>query len=469
MTRRTPLARKLGVWVCAAVMAALFGLPQQAAAQAQFTEESSTLPDGTEYRIRVPANWNRVLIRDFDYAAADDNYPGANDNARSLYLLKQGYALSGTKRHALRRFRYDPAREIANLDRVLDLFEARFGRPDRVIQYGCSGGGHMGLAIAEDFSDRVDGVIATGAHTPVWIMNTYLDGWFALKALIAQDLDIANLPPDFPSEIGNQLTGTTPTTWRRAIDAAQQTPEGRARIALAFTVGQWPAWVNNLTPQPNLEDVAALQHSMYHSAYQMAENPGGTARVMFENAADGKQMSWNTGVDYRELFENGNEFFKRAVRRLYVEAGLDLEADLRRINEFPRIEASDYALEFWNAPGRNVRGDPKIPMLRMHEIGDPSVPVSLVQGYEAQMRAHGKEELFRAAFVNAPGHCNFRVAESAAAIEIMMRRLDTGKWERTDPDELNKLAESLGTGTTPRFTSIDRFKQVKYNRVWAPE
>lgn len=431
-------------------------------AQAKFTEEGGILPDGTVYLMRVPPNWNKTLIRDLDYAS------GAN-NPRHGYLLEQGYALAGTRRHQARAFRYDPAREIANLDAVLDRFDARFGKPARVIQYGCSGGGHVALAVAEDFSDRIDGAIATAAHTPVWLMNTYLDGWFSLKALIAPDLVIAGLPPDQPyGASGHGVTGTIPAAWRDAIDAAQRTPEGRARIALSFTIGQWPAWVNKLTPQPNLEDVGAVQHSMYHAVFQNASNPGGEARVMFERAALGQQLSWNTGLDYRELFNNGNELFKRAVRQLYQEAGLDLQADLDRINAFPRIAASPYALEFWKAPGRTVRGNPKIPVLRLHEIGDYQIPLSLVQGYDAQVHANGKDDLYRTAFVNADGHCGFTVAESAAAIAAMMRRLDTGKWDSTDPDALNKLAASLRTRTASRFIPIDQFRQVKYNRVWSP-
>ena len=100
---------------------------------------------------------------------------------------------------------------------------------------------HAGLAIAEDFSDRVDGVIATAAGDRVWLMNTKLDKWFVLKALIAPDLRIVDLPhssslrPEYP-----ELT----FAWRQAIRAAQQTPEGRARIALAITIGQEPDWVN---------------------------------------------------------------------------------------------------------------------------------------------------------------------------------------------------------------------------------
>jgi uncharacterized protein YjeT (DUF2065 family) len=455
---------RLGVWLLAAaivVFPAVAAPPDKAAAQAKFTEEGGHLPDGTEYLMRVPSNWNGTLIRDLDYAS------GSN-SPRWAALLEKGYALAGTGRHRLRLYQYDPVREIANLDRVLGLFATRFGRPKRVIQHGCSGGGAVGLFIAEDFSNGIDGVIASAAHIPVWQMNTFLDGWFVLKALIAPDLPIVDLPVQASGGTDHGTEGDLPEAWRRAINAAQQTPEGQARIALAFTLGQWPAWAGHrLTPQPELDNTAELQHSMYHTLFHNAENPGGEARIRKELAANGQQLSWNTGIDYREFFENGNESFKRAVRQLYREAGLDLDADLGRINAFPRVSASPYALEWWNTPGRTAKGTPKIPLLRMHEVGDQQVPLSLVQGYGDLVRANGKDDLYRLAVVNSPAHCNYTAAETMAAVETMMRRLDTGQWGSTDPEQLNTLGKSLH-GSAARFTHINRYAQKKYNRTWSP-
>ena len=213
------------VLILATSLAGLAYCAADALAQTRFTEERSTLPDGTFYVMRVPDGWNGTLIRDLDYA-------GRADNALGRYLLEQGYALAGTRRHALRAFQYDPAREIENLNRVVDLFEGRWRRPDRIIQYGCSGGGHVTLGVAESFPARIDGAIALAAHTPVWLMNTFLDGWFTLQALIAPDLPVVNLPFQSSGGTAHGLEGEIRDTWREAINRAQETPAGRARIAL---------------------------------------------------------------------------------------------------------------------------------------------------------------------------------------------------------------------------------------------
>jgi hypothetical protein len=444
-------------------LAISFGLnPAPAAAQADFIDERSELPDGTFYVMRKPANWNGTVIRDLDYA-------GRADNAFGLHMIESGFAMIGTRRHDLRAFQYDPQREIANLDLVLDRFAARFSTPDRVIQYGCSGGGHVTLGVAEDYSDRVDGAVALGAHHPVWLMNTFLDGWFTLQALIAPELPIIDLPFQSSGGTAHGVEGEIPVAWRGAINAAQETPEGRARIALAATIGQWPAWSTRLIPLPDLSDVAALQHSLYHNVYdRYASNPGGEARIMFESAAQGRQLSWNDDVDYRVSFENGNESYKQAVRALYAEAGLELASELERINAAPRVEASQYALDFWNAPARNTVGVPKVPLLRMHEIGDFQVPMALVMGYDRLIEQNGKQDLYRTAFVEAPTHCGFNVAEAATAIETMMQRLDTGDWPATDPAAMNARGVSLDTQTTPRFINNDAYLPTRYNRAWVP-
>lgn len=436
------------------------------AAQVTYEERSGVFGDGTRYSMRVPSNWNGTLIRDLDYTS--------NANAeRYLYMLEQGYALAGTARHERRWVGfYDPAREIRHLNAVSDLFEDNFREPGRVIQYGCSGGGHVGLAVSEDFSERVDGVIATGAHTPVWLMNTMLDGWFVLKALIAPELRIVDLPEE--SALRPQHTPIV-FAWRQAIDEAQRTPEGRARIALAMAIGQWPDWTNATIDNPTRDDVDALQHSMFvtlMSRYAKTGDIGGRSRYMFENPAGltASQLSWNTGVDYAAFFENSNAFQKQAVLELYEAASLDLEEDLQSLETFPRVEADDEALEYWSAPGRTTKGSPKVPLLRLHEIGDPVVAVSPVQGYSDLVASNGKADLYRTAFVEAPTHCGFTVAETAVAIELMVKRLDSGDWASTEPGELNELAESLDVeGSPSRFIAFDDFANAKYNRTWVPK
>ncbi len=462
-------ARRIGVGLVAASLGSLCAIAafsDNAAAQITYTEYAGVLPDGTRYMMRVPSKWNGTLIRDLDYASAPNSH-------RNLYFLEKGYAVSGTARHDRRWVgNYDPVREIAHINTVHDVFEDRFGKPKRTIQHGCSGGGALGVIIAEYSPDRVDGVIAMGTHAPsLWFLNQWLDGWVVLKTLLAPELSIAlNLPGE-----GASLRPTrTPLTfaWRQALNAAQQTPAGRARIALAVTIAQLPDWTNPLTPKPDRNDAAALQQSMYRSAIQFADNVGGLSRYMFETSAGAgvkqHQVSWNTGVDYKEFFDNGNKFQKQAVRQLYQAAGLDLEADLARVNATVRVAADPEALKYWTAPGRFPVGNPRVPILRMHEIGDPVIPVNVSEGYAGLIRANDRDDLYRITYAEAATHCDVTVAETAALLHTMMRRLDTGRWDSTDPAHMNELARSLDQSSIPRFILFDNHRVQRYNRTWLP-
>src|ERR1700751_2929161 len=134
----------------------------------QYREIGGTLPDATPYLMRVPANWNGAVINDLDYQT------GAN-SASKLQLLQSGYGLSGTGRAPWRAAHYYPAIEAADLMTVLDIFRANFGKPNPILQYGCSGGGATALSVAERYPDRVDGVIATNAYTSIETANEWLD------------------------------------------------------------------------------------------------------------------------------------------------------------------------------------------------------------------------------------------------------------------------------------------------------
>ena len=417
----------------------------------EFEEIGGTLRDGTVYLIRVPQNWNKTVINDLDYATKPDT------DTRT-YWLKQGYATSGTQRHPLRQFLYDPLQEAYNQVRVLDLLEKQFGKPDRVIQYGQSGGGLVAAGMAEIHPDRVDGVISACFQTPIPLHNMRVDMFFALRALVAPDreLTIVDIPDDPNSVVAD---------WRKVITTAQKTVQGRARIALAMTIGQHPSWTDPLMPEPKPQNVDAVQESMFHSIVQQVILQNFRTRQRNENAGGGVFV-WNTGIDYEKFFNNGYESHKQLVRTLYREAGLDLQADLAQINQSPRIAADpDVINEFWRVAPRTLNGDPQVPVFQFGTLGDNQSPQEQMQGYEARVRAQGKGHLYRQAVVHAAGHCTFTVSERAVAVETMMRRLDTGYWPSTSPKTLNALANSLNLDES-RFIHHD---WPKFNRGFYPD
>ena len=428
--------------------------------QLKFIEIKDTIDiRNTEYRIRVPENWNGTLISDLDYYHAAES-------PKYLYLLERGYAFSGTLRRPERLNNYDPAHEIHDLVSVLDIFEEKFGKPKRTIQYGCSGGGNVATGMAEIHPDRIDGAISAGAPTSPWFTNSSLDGFFVLQALIAPELPIVNLP------LHGEAIKTIGNKWRAALENAQKTPEGRARIALAVTIGQWPGWGGTFgenakasVVEPDAHDEDALQESMYKTVSLVLPSERTFGHTMLELAAPG-QLRWNTGIDYRDFFKNGNPLYQDAVLALYKKAGLSLSDELKQVNTSPRVKADPNAIRWWSAPGRTHLGKPKVPLIRLHDNGDLLVYPSMVRGYETLVANNGYSELFRSAYVNRAGHCTYSVAEIAATIDTLERRIETGVWPSTSPDVLNELGKSLKSSDTAKFYEFTSVK--KYNRVWVP-
>ncbi len=412
------------------------------------------LADGTSYGIRVPTNppWNGTVINDLDYV-------GARNNARSLYWLSRGYAVSGIQRHPNRRYQYDPVSEVQNLFRVLDILEGNFGKPTRVIAFGTSAGGQLALAQAELVPNRVHGAVAGCATTPMYTSGMRYDAHFLVKALLAPndpDLIFLGVPDD---------SSAITARWQEVIREATKTPEGRARLALVFAITQWPVWTLGSQPKPDFNDRDAVVEQIMLSAVQLPV-PAVNTQFLFETQVG----VWigNDGADYKKYFANADPWTRNAVEHLYHQAGLSLKADLDTIEAAPRAVTNPAAAAFWlERNERTQRGDPQVPVFRYHTIGDPQAQTPQMQAYTDQVRRNGKQPLYRTAFVESAGHCAFTVAEHAAAMEALIRRLDTGKWESTTSHNLNALAQSLSPATGNQNQSrFIEYHLRKFNGEW---
>jgi hypothetical protein len=135
------------------------------------------------------------------------------------------------------------------------------------------------------------------------------------------------------------------------------------------------------------------------------------------------------------------------VATLYEAAKADLTEDIARVSAARRYTTDKAKAAFWlGHPARTQRGNPKVPVLRMHTIGDPQVPASQMQVYNAQIRANRKSRFYRPAYVSRQGHILFTVAEAAVAMETLLSRLDLGAWPDTSAKSLNSLAAALNVG-----------------------
>jgi hypothetical protein len=131
------------------------------------------------------------------------------------------------------------------------------------------------------------------------------------------------------------------------------------------------------------------------------------------------------------------------VRALYKQAGLDLDADLDALNDSTRISADPEAVHYLE---QNIIFDGQIhvPVLTLHTTGDGLVVVQNESAYKRVVDEAGNDEFLRRTFVARAGHCAFTPAETIAAVQTLINRLDTGRWHDVDASDLNQAAAALG-------------------------
>jgi pimeloyl-ACP methyl ester carboxylesterase len=413
------------------------------AAAATPSHVEGVLPDGASYVMDVPAAWNHtVLLYSHGYVPQGVPNPAQNapgDAARAT-LLAQGYALIGSSYAATG---WILERALPDQLATLDVFTARFGHPRRTIAWGTSMGGMITTGLAERAGDRFAGTLAMCGleQGGVANWNNTLDPAFAIKTLLAPTSTgpLVRIP--------DQATAAATTgELTAALDAAQATPAGRARIALAAALHNLPAWTDPTLPEPAPGDVDTAQRNQFQTLH-LTVFVGQSWRQEAETHAGGN-MSWNTGVDYGRILARSAD--RAEVETLYARAGLSLPADLAALNRAPRITADPGAVAYMI---RNIVFTGRItkPMLTIHTTGDPLVPVQVEHAYADAVRGAGREPLLRQAFVHRAGHCTFTTGEMLAALRTVERRIDTGSWHDTSPAALNRLATAIDPSAAPAY------------------
>jgi pimeloyl-ACP methyl ester carboxylesterase len=409
---------------------------------------------GANYTISVPSNWNGTLVlysHGYVFPGRPLVAPDAGDALTRAALLQQGYALAGSSYSqngwALQQAFHD---QIA----LLDFFDTTCGHPTRTIAWGHSLGGIITAGLVQLYPGRfagalpMCGVLAGGIGT--W--NQALDSTFAFKVLLAGNaLSIVHITD--PTGAFNQAEST--------LETAQQTAQGKARIALSAALADVPGWFTTGSPEPASKDFTAQEQNQFLWEDKVDFSFAFFARAELEARAGGNP-SWNTGVNYRKQLELSSD--SREVVALYKQAGLDLNKDLKTLNTAPRIAADPQAVEYLNRY-ISFNGDLNIPVLTMHTTGDGLVVNQDEQAYASVVRSEGDAKLLRQTFVHRAGHCAFTPAETLAAFQTLIHRLNTGKWDdSTNPDLLNQEAAALGSTFNTLPPAFLKFEPTRFLR-----
>jgi pimeloyl-ACP methyl ester carboxylesterase len=426
------------------------------AASAATNTITGALPDGATYLIEAPGNWNgTVLLYSHGYVTPGSPNPARDvgDPATRLFLLNAGYALAGSSyAHAGWALQEAIPDQIA----TLDIFDAQVGRPTRTIAWGHSLGGIITAGLLQTHPGRFDaalpmcGVVAGGVA--VW--NEGLDGEFALKTLLAPTSNLQLVRISNP--------GANFVLSEQILGAAQATPQGRARIALAAAVGDLPGWFDPASPEPAATDFSSQETNQFKWLSQVDGPFLFFLRAELEARAGGNP-SWNTGVNYEKQLANSIDDIE--VQALYQQAGLSLSDDLAALGAAPRVTADQSAVDYLT---QNIVFNGDLggkPVLTIHTTGDGLVLNSDEQAYRSVAQDAKDSQLLRQAFVHRAGHCTFTPAETVAALQALVTRLNTGQWTSlADPANLDAAAAALGPGLNIAPPSYIAFEPAPFLR-----
>ena len=302
---------------------------------------------------------------------------------------------------------------------------------------------------------RLDGVLTTCGLLGggVNLNNYQLDGEYAIAELLlpGQHIQLVNYTDQTQVNAAiQQLTS--------AVSAAQATPAGRARIALAAALLNTPDWIQGANPPTSAAEKRRSRHSGCQQ--QLAFVIG--ARPSIEQAVGGN-ASWNVGVDYANLIAESASY--RQIQALYRAAGLNLTADENKLTAHADIYPDVAALRKLTATAV-PSGWLSVPELTLHTISDQLAPLAFESWYRGQVQAAGDGALLRQAYVKSIGHCNFTPSELVAGLQTVQQRVNSGRWPSTTAAALNKRAAATALGgsafvdtVVPPFVNARAFRR----------
>jgi hypothetical protein len=441
------LTRCVAVTATLGVVAALaLGGASASASPTASGHFTGTLRDGATWIADVPANWNGTLLL-YSHGYGPLVAADAPDPNTQAALLSMGYAIAGSS--------YDPrgswwalGSAVRDQFKTLSTVETSvLGKaPREVYAFGTSMGGLVSALEDQNSDGRLNGSLTTcGLVAGANQLNQYqLDGEYAISELLApsENIQLTNFtvgPPSFSD------SAASAAELQAAATTAQATPQGRARLALAFAFLNVSPWGD--ATQPGIYDFPAQEQGQYDDYSSGLFGSPVTpiafiveGRDQIEAAAGGEGAS-TVGVNFAKLLRQSSYYPE--VKALYDDAGVNLKSDLQTLTRNANLKPDRGAYR-WLAQTSVPNGHLQVPELDLKTISDPLIPVQQENYYAALVHRAGDSSLLRQAFVEAQGHCNFTPAELVAGVQTLATRVRTGSWDNLATSAaLNGAANAL--------------------------
>jgi len=374
------------------------------------------------YRIEVPDNWNGDLVLYcHGYRGTGAELTVGNPSIRQ-YLIANGYAWAAS---SYSTNMYDVKAGVMDTHALGKFFNGLIGKPNRVYVTGHSMGGHVTAKIIEQYPAAYDGAVPMcGVMGDTELYDYFLSYQLVAQALAGIDAQFPSPPEPAWSEIVSHMR----TVFGQGIGFPYElSPLGEklATITMYLSGGERPLFDNS------------FRYGYYADSILGTNFGDGTRDVaagnVMENIDTVYQLDGDPALTPEEIAIN--------------EMVLRVEAD--RAGKHPNGIA--------NIPP--VQGNPTIPVLSLHTIGDMYVPILMQKIYAERVIANGKEDFVVFRVVRDRGHCGFALEEQEEAFADLVKWVEEGISpegdEILDPDVM--AADDYGCRFTTQQRAYDSY------------
>jgi hypothetical protein len=362
--------------------------------------------DGAAFRIEVPLNWNGDLVVFAHGFRGSGTIVFVDSSPLRAFHVQQGFAWAAS---SYQTNGYDVGQGVRDSVAMVDIFRDVVGERARgVYMTGASMGGHVTAVAIEHFPTTFVGAMPfCGVLGDVRLFDYFLDANVTAAALTRTPITFPlQPPPDFAARYVAQVRAELPllgtgfgvpgspptlTPLGEQWAAAVQQRSGGTRPGFDGAFGFW-----NSLPSLAPLNVVPFLFGLYPGL------TGGTVNIAPGNVTTNRFTIYQ--LDDKLRLSPAELVLNRDVLR--VDRTAEPSEDLSGIPK--------------------VHGDPRIPVLSLHDIGDLFVPISMEQVYARRAFLHGRFRLFVSRAIRGVGHCDFTAGELQHGFADLVSWVRTG-------------------------------------------
>jgi hypothetical protein len=372
--------------------------------------------DGAAYRIEVPPHWNGTLVMYAHGFRGTGNVVWVDEPQLRQYFVDHGYAWAASS-YALNG--YDPGDGVVDTHDLLKAFPAITRlRPTQAIMTGLSMGGEITTAEIEAYKGDFAGAMPScGVLAGSDLFDYYLGANVTAAALtgtsIAYPTTLAAgtaYTPAYQTAVQSELPGL-------GITPNPATGGQTFGTDLTKTGTLWADTVEQLSGGTRPGFQSALD---YWNSFGFAP----LTKIPFLFGVYPGLNGGTLGFANGSVAGNDRTFYTFSDQPLRM---LPREIALNRAVLRVPVTATSSADSLSPAELPVIHGDPGIPVLSIHGIGDLFVPFSMDQRYDAMMVAHHEGGLFVDRAIREVTHCGYTTNELSAGFSALVSWIKTGQ------------------------------------------